>query len=137
VAEKAKGFTVFVDRSLGGKIVPNALREICENVIAHDTEFPDPATPDEVWLARAGKAGWVVLTNDKRIRYRPREQAALRDSGALVVVLGAGNLSGQDTVRLLVEAFPAIAELVLSSERPALFKLDRDGKLKRLPDENG
>jgi hypothetical protein len=35
--------------------------------ITHDSVFAQD-TPDEEWLTRAGREGWVVLTKDKLIR---------------------------------------------------------------------
>jgi hypothetical protein len=35
----------------------------------------------EDWLRIAGERGWVVLTRDDRIRYRPAEQRALIEAG--------------------------------------------------------
>jgi len=49
---------------------------------------------DRVWLRTVGERGWVVLTKDQRLRYRPLEIAALRASKARVFVLIAGNLRG-------------------------------------------
>ena len=57
----------FIDRSLGRKIVAQALREISETVEIHDDHFA-PDAKDEAWLAEVGKRGWIVLTKDDRIR---------------------------------------------------------------------
>jgi PIN domain nuclease of toxin-antitoxin system len=56
----------FVDRSLGRHVIPDALRASNAQVELHDTHFPEDAQ-DRVWLAEAGKRGWVVLTKDKRL----------------------------------------------------------------------
>jgi PIN like domain len=34
-------------------------------------------TPDEEWLETAGRRGWIVLTHDRRIRYKPNERNAV------------------------------------------------------------
>jgi hypothetical protein len=62
--------TFFVDRSLGRRIVPAALRDAGFAVVTHDEMFSDD-TSDEEWLAEAGARGWVVLMKDDRIRYNP------------------------------------------------------------------
>ena len=72
----------FVDRSLGRKIIPGALRDAGEEVRIHDEHFPQDAK-DEVWLAEAGKQGWVVLTKDKNIRYGRTPSVACRQSPRL------------------------------------------------------
>ncbi|MGH7991598.1 MAG: hypothetical protein ACREDS_15585 [Limisphaerales bacterium] len=55
----------FIDRSLGRKIIPDTLRNAGEEVCVHDELFAQNAK-DEVWLAEAGKQGWIVLTKDKK-----------------------------------------------------------------------
>lgn len=59
--------TFFVDRSLGARDVPEALRSAGVLVEVHDDHFA-PDTPDIVWLAEVGARGWIVLTKDSRIR---------------------------------------------------------------------
>lgn len=59
----------FTDRDLG-KQFPARLREAGLQVERHADHF-QPATPDEVWLPEVGRRGWVVLTHDERIRYKP------------------------------------------------------------------
>jgi len=60
------------------------------------------------WLRTAGERGWVVLTKDQRLRYRPLEIAALRASKARVFVLTAGNLRGIEIAAVFLKALPRI-----------------------------
>ncbi len=69
--------TFFVDESLDSLSVVSALRDAGASVQRLTDHFPK-GTPDEVWLAEAGRNGWVVLTRDKRIRYRQLERLALQ-----------------------------------------------------------
>ena len=48
---------------------------------------------DAVWLERAAREGWVVLTKDARIRYRAAEIGALAANRVRAFVLARGNLS--------------------------------------------
>ncbi|SRR5213594_2610323 len=61
--------TLFLDRSFGKKTVAEALRGAGANVEVHDDHFPQDAT-DETWLTEVGKKDWIVLTKDRRIRFR-------------------------------------------------------------------
>jgi hypothetical protein len=99
--------TFFVDRSLGRRIVPAALRGAGFAVVTHDEMFSDD-TSDEEWLAEAGAHGWVVLMKDDRIRYNPRERAALEAAAVRAFVLAAGNITGEDQAWLLVARAEAI-----------------------------
>ena len=116
----------FVDRSVGGVIVPTALRAAGATVITHDERFPEN-TPDSVWLAQAGANAWVVITRDSRLRYKPNEKEALIGSGALVFVLTADGLTGQQHAELAVRALPRMLKIARSHGRPAIFSINSSG----------
>lgn len=79
--------TFFTDRDLG-KTFPDVLTAAGLRVERHADHFA-PNTPDEEWLPRVGRAGWVALTHDGRIRYKPNELAAVvQHHVALLVVVG-------------------------------------------------
>jgi predicted nuclease of predicted toxin-antitoxin system len=121
--------TFFVDRSLGGKIVPEALRDAGASVVALGALFP-PDAKDEEWLARCGVEGWVVLTRDKRLRYRPAEIAALRESGCLVFVLTAGEMTGPSMAEVLTRHLARMTEIAMTAERPAIYRITAAGMIK-------
>jgi hypothetical protein len=125
-ARRRKPPTFFVDRSLGGVTVPEALRAAGATVVALDERFTHD-TPDEVWLSECGRRGWIVLTRDQRLRYRPAEIQALRESGCLVFVVTAGQMTGPDLAALLVTVLPAILDMALSSKRPAIYRVTSSG----------
>lgn len=92
--------TFFVDRSLGRWAVPSALRNAGFEVVTHDDVFAAD-TDDDVWLAEAGAQGWIVLMKDDRIRYRPRERAALEAAGVQAFALTSASLTGEQQAYLL------------------------------------
>ncbi|MGH9203417.1 MAG: hypothetical protein ACRD2A_19515 [Vicinamibacterales bacterium] len=61
----------FTDRDLG-KRFPEILAAAGLKVERHADYF-SPATPDEEWLQRVGERGWIAVTHDRRIRYKPNE----------------------------------------------------------------
>ncbi len=69
----------FTDRDLGTSF-PDILRSAGISVERHGDHFP-PDTSDETWLAEIGARGWVILTHDRRIRYKPNELAAVKRHG--------------------------------------------------------
>ena len=77
----------FTDRDLG-KQFPGILRSAGLTVERHLDHFaPDEA--DEAWLKVIGERGWIALTHDARIRYKPNELAAvIRYQVALLVIIG-------------------------------------------------
>jgi predicted nuclease of predicted toxin-antitoxin system len=105
------------------------LRAAGANVEVHDDHFPSDAT-DEDWLRAVGAKGWIVLTKDRRIRYRPNEIAALKEAKVVAVVLVAGNLIGAEMADLFVKTLRKIERIAGSATPPAVFTFGRDRKLK-------
>jgi hypothetical protein len=67
--------TFFTDRDLGLRF-PEILREAGLRVERHADHFA-PTCPDEEWLRAIAARGWVAVTHDARIRYKPNELAAV------------------------------------------------------------
>jgi len=75
----------FCDRNLG-KRFGQELRRQGLVVELHDDHFPQNM-PDEHLLRHVAAQGWVILTLDKRMRYRPAEKAAILRYNASVILL--------------------------------------------------
>ena len=77
----------FTDRDLG-KAFPAFLRDVGPEVERHADHFtPDCPHPD--WLRVVGERGWVAVTHDARIRYKPNERDAVQEHKvALLVMIG-------------------------------------------------
>lgn len=108
-----------------------ALRSAGYNVIAHDQLFTQD-TADEVWLAEAGRQGWIVITADRRIRYRRDERDIFKAHGVRAVFLTSGNMTGPQTAGLLVRCAAKMQEVVGAATPPAAFTLTKDGHLSPL-----
>lgn len=77
----------FTDRDLG-KRFPEILAAAGLTVERHADHFA-PDCPDETWLKTIGRRGWVAVTHDSRIRYKPNElQAVIQNGVTLLVVIG-------------------------------------------------
>ena len=127
----------FTNRDLG-KRFPEILRASGLNVERHADHFP-PETPDEVWLEEVGKRGWIALTHDQRIRYKPNERdAVMRHRVALLVVVGKAPffrpcaLSRGDSTR--IEHFLAEREppFIAKVYRPAVTGVLRGAAIGRV-----
>lgn len=125
IAQSASG-PFFVDRSLGGRRIVEALRQSGASAIAHDEEFPIDAT-DEEWLEEAGRRRWLVLTKDSRIARRTLELLAIARAEARVFVLGAGNMTSAEMSAILVRASGSIA----TSRHIGARSLHREGTAER------
>lgn len=110
-----------------GRQIATALSEAGVTTITHDSEFPEQDTPDEVWLARAGSEGWIVLTKDKLIRKRPIERQALLASGVRAFVFTGGNLSGVEMRESIIGALPRALRVVESTPPPFIARITGSG----------
>jgi predicted nuclease of predicted toxin-antitoxin system len=117
---------LFVDRSLGKKIVAGALRQAGAQVEIHDDHFA-PDAPDEDWLREAGQRRWVVLTKDRGIRYRAPALAAIRLAPVRMFVLTAGDLQGPEMAAILVKALPRIVRVASGQPAPFIAKVTKSG----------
>lgn len=95
----------FVDKSLGRHDVPSALRHDGWALRTHAEVFVsrDEEVPDVEWLELCGRERWIVLTKDKRIRYRRAEIAAVRRWGVRAFVVASGNLTAADQSQRLID----------------------------------
>ncbi len=119
----------FVNRSLGRKAVPEALRLAGEKVIVHDEHFAQDAK-DEEWLTHAGNQGWVVLSADKRIRYRGSEFSALKEAGVRAFILTAkSQMTGAQMGTAFVAALPHVKAEALSHDGALIAHVWKDGRV--------
>lgn len=121
----------FVDRSLGGKLVAEALRAADANVIVHDKVFEQNAK-DVEWLAEAGRRGWIVLTKDAAMRRNPHEKAMFRDAQVRVFALARKNLIGVEMAQLFVKALPGMVTRAATVPAPFVFSISRGCEFRRL-----
>jgi predicted nuclease of predicted toxin-antitoxin system len=106
-----ESYIFFVDRSLGKYVVANALRAAGAVAEAQDDHF-QPDAADEEWLAEVGQRKWIVLTKDNRLRYHPREKAALLRHGVRAFILTARDLRGEEMGLAFVKALPRIEKFL-------------------------
>ena len=97
-------------------------------VEVHDDHFARDEQ-DRVWLQSVGERGWVVLTKDQKLRYRPLEINALRESKARVFVLIAGNLRGVEIGAVFLDALPRICKVLYEHPGPFVARVSKSGKV--------
>ena len=101
----------FLDRSLGRKAVPEALRADGWDVITLAEHYGMPAdeqVADTDWIKEAAKRGWPILMKDKRIRHRPAEIAAVTEHKARCFVITRGGLPSPDMAQRFITNKAAI-----------------------------
>jgi hypothetical protein len=120
----------FLDRSLG-KTSARRLRD--QGYVVHlIAEFyPDDARAiaDVDWIAEGCRRGWVLLTKDRRIRYRTEELAALQ--GGYLFCLADGNTKLDVIAERFLAAMPAI-ERAVDRGAVGFWHVYADGLIKRM-----
>jgi hypothetical protein len=112
----------FVDRSLGRRVVPEALREAGAVVHVMADVYGErigQGLADEEWLRDAGERGWVVLMKDAKIRYRPAELKILIGSGLRAFCLTNASMRGIEMAERFAEHLPRIVRI--ASEQPGPY----------------
>jgi predicted nuclease of predicted toxin-antitoxin system len=120
--------TFFLDRTLGKNIFASLLRAAGLSVKIHDDLFP-PDARDADWLKVVGAENWVVVTNDRHIRYRPLELAALRASRVRTFVFTKGNLTAEEMAGIFLRALPKIQRLLRKKKGPFIASISRDASV--------
>src|SRR4029450_9420635 len=93
----------FIDRSLGRKKVPEAVRAAGIEIRVHDELFPQ-GTEDVVWLREAAANGWGVITRDDRIRYNQLEKHAVLAARLRFFSITSSSLTGDEAATVLLAA---------------------------------
>lgn len=135
-AKLLEPYTFYVERSLGGKVVPDALLQIGLNIERHKTHFIHNAE-DVEWLPYCGQMGWVVLTKDKAIRSNEVELTALVRAGVACFVITSGEMTGEDMANAYIKALPQIARFLKNKPRPFIARVSPEGNVEMWIDSSG
>lgn len=117
---------VFLDPCFGRTV---ATRLRAHGWIVHQIgeHFPDDAqhVSDPDWIRFGAQRGWTLITQDKRIRYREDELAAVQQTAGVMLQLADGNLTIADKVERLTAHRDAIFAAA-RREGPALYRAYAD-----------
>ena len=123
--------TLFLDESLDSESIALALAAAGAGVERLTRHFPK-GTDDRTWLSLAGSKAWVVLTRDKRIRYRRLERLALQAAQVRAFVFIGGNVTLSETASILAGAVPRIRRICAQEPGPFIFHIGVAGKPRRM-----
>ena len=112
----------FTDRDLG-KRFPETLAAAGLVVERHHDHFA-PDCPDPEWLEAVGRRGWVAITHDRRIRYKPNELAAVMRHGVGLLVV-VGDAPYPILAKHFVATAPKIAAFLAGHKPPFIAKVYR------------
>lgn len=112
----------FTDRDLGLQF-PAILKSGGLSVERHTDHFAHD-TPDAQWLKTVASRGWVAVTHDKRIRYKPNELAAVMDNQLPLLVV-VGDAPFADLANAFVKTSEKIIAFLTSHQPPFIAKVYR------------
>ena len=112
----------FTDRDLGLEF-PTILRKAGLTVECHRDHFSHDC-PDDRWLATVAGSGWVALTHDSRIRYKPNELAAVVAHRLTLLVI-VGKAPFPLLARSFVATLASINAFVEAHAPPVIGKVYR------------
>ena len=112
----------FTDRDLGLRF-PAALTEAGLIVHRHDDHFTQDCR-DEEWLTVVGQRGWVAITFDQRIRYKPNELSAVIDASVTLLVL-VGRAKFPEQALSFIKTAPVILAFLDRHVPPLIAKVYR------------
>lgn len=93
--------------------------------------FPD-GTKDPVWLRRVGENGWLAITRDGNIRYRPGEKQAILDHNVGCFIFTYKNtMKRERIVQLVLKHIEKIEKAFEATPRPFIYTIATDGQLRR------
>jgi predicted nuclease of predicted toxin-antitoxin system len=122
-------FTFFIDRSLGARLVADAIRGGCERgeiIHVHDDHFPQDTTDTE-WLKEVGARGWVVLTKDTRMRTNFVEREAILGGHVAWFALARGDLTAGHMGQVFRTALRRIRTVLRRFDAPLIATVRMDG----------
>lgn len=117
--------TFFVDNNLSTALAAG-MKAFGEDVVHLQDHFGENSADSE-WLAHIGSEGWILITRDERIRYRPSEWGALKEHRVGAFFLGGKNRSRCDLIQQLVRNWPRIKELTAKTRPPFAFRIPPSG----------
>lgn len=121
---------IFIDCSVP-KPVAEAIKRVRSDVLWLGDCFP-LSVKDEVWLARAGDEGWLVITRDKHVRTRPGERQKIIDHGVGCFIINQKqDPTKWEYLMLIARTLDDMLEKFASTPRPFGYTVDKQGVIRR------
>jgi hypothetical protein len=124
-----ESLAIYLDENhCNNKCVLAVLRDSEIQVERHLDHFAR-GTPDEDWLPFVGQNGWILLTTDKRIRYRTNEKQAVMKHRVRMFYFSTNDMTGRQMASALEKALPEIQKLCAKHPPPLIAAITRNGEV--------
>jgi len=128
-----ESLTLYFDRCVGKK-VPQALSTLtCPfQVRWHQGEKFLPSTPDDEWLEKVGKNGWVVISHDAKWHREAANIEAIRQHNIKCFYLCGASSLMFFKVKALAHNWEKISERIKRERGPFIYRVSRHNRLSRV-----
>ena len=121
---------IFVNGSMP-RSVADELKAIGKDAIAKIELFPD-GTKDPTWLRKVGENGWLAITRDGNIRFRPGEKQAIIDHRVGCFIFTYRNsMKKPEIVELVLKHIEKMERAFIVTPRPFIYTIATDGQLRK------
>lgn len=131
----ASGLHFFLDRGLGSRLVPEALRDAGWKLETMDERYGKEASQsiqDTQWLEEATLAGDILLCKDLAIAHNPLEAQVVYMSAARLFGLSSARLTGRQMAEWYLNNEAAIISAALGASGPYFMAVNPTYGLKRV-----
>ncbi len=125
----------FLDRGLGARIVPQALRQAGWTLATMDERYGKAESQgirDTQWIEEAALAGDVLLCKDLAIARNPLEAQVVYMTSARVFALSRADLAGPDMARWYAANEAKIVGAALRADGPYVMSINPSYGLRRV-----
>ncbi|MBO3744992.1 hypothetical protein J5X84_02855 [Streptosporangiaceae bacterium NEAU-GS5] len=135
------GLNFFLDRGLGSRIVPNALRDAGWVVETMDERYgkdDSQRIEDTQWIEEATLRGDILLCKDLAITRNPVEAQVIFMSGARVFAMSNAGMIGRDMADIFLTNELKIVQAIQRVSEPFVFAVGPNGLRRarlRYPDQ--
>lgn len=107
---------VFIDRSCGGKKIPEAFRQLGFCVEVQREHFSDDASDQEI-LDACGRHSWIYVAQDFAVRKNPAELDALTRANVHAIFLRGVQRPAEWAIANLRASLPKILDVIAQAKR--------------------
>lgn len=128
-----RGFTLYLDENYN-------CEEVKERLTRANIRFKAglfDGKPDSLFLPEIGRRKWILITTDKRIRYREIEKAAVVKSKVRLFVFTSGNMGHAAMADALVKAKTSMRNFCKTHESGFSASVHKSGKIELRMDHTG
>jgi hypothetical protein len=125
----------FLDRGLGARIVPDALRLAGWTLETMDERYGKTMSqgiPDTRWIEEASLAGDVLLCKDLAIAHNPLEAQVVYMTSARVFALSKADLSGPEMAEWYAANEAKIVAAAVRADGPYVMSVNSSYGLRRV-----